>query len=154
MRCQVWNNCCSKCVCLWRERKFWARMKGVFRIKCVFMNFGFGSRWWRFGIPLFLSKSLLPNLFEINRFGVVPKFQFFLVQMGNAIVINAVSPANMQVHQVSVIVNLMLVLSGLLWIPTWSFLVTSVPVTVIIEITSPWQDRMIRLRSGRVRMCG
>src|SRR6266480_7399036 len=118
MRCQVWNNCCSEYVCLWRERKFWARTKSVFRMKCVFMNFGFGSRWQRFGIPLFLSKPLLPNLFKINRFGVVPKFQFLLIQMGDAVVVNAVSPANMRVHQVSVIVNLMLVLSGLLWIPT------------------------------------
>src|SRR5205814_5027137 len=118
MRCQVWNNCCSECVCFWRERKFWARTKGVFRTEYVFMNFGFGSRWRRFGIPLFLSKPLLPNLFEINRFGVVPKFQFFLIQMSDAVVVNAVSPANMWVHRVSVIVNLMLVLSGLLWIPT------------------------------------
>ena len=156
MRYQVWNNCCSECVCLWRERKFQARTKGVFGSECVFMNFGFGSMCWRFGIPLFLSKSLLPNLFEVNRFGVVPKFQFFLIQMGSAIVVNAVSPSNMWMHQVSVIVNLMLVLSGLLWIPTWSFLVTSVPVTVVIETTSPWQGWMfgIRLRLGRVGMCG
>ena len=87
-------------------------------MKCVFMNFGFGSRWRRFGIPLFLSKLLLPNLFEINRFGVVPKFQFFLVQMGDAIVVKAVSPSNMWMHRVLVITNQMLVLFGSLWIPT------------------------------------
>ena len=87
-------------------------------MKCVFMNFGFGSRCRRFGIPLFLSKSLLPNLFEVNRLGVVPEFQFFLIQMGDAVVVNAVSPSNMRVHRISVIVNLMLVLSGLLWIST------------------------------------
>ena len=156
MRCQVWNNCCLECVCLWRERKFWARTKGVFRTECVFMNFRFGSRWWRFGIPLFLSKPLLPNLFEINRLGVVPKFQFFLVQMGNAIVVKAVSPSNMWMHRVSIITNQMLMLFGFLWIPTWSLLVTLVPVTVVIETTSPWQGWMfgIRLRLGRVRMCG
>ena len=131
-------------------------MKSVFRTEYVFMNFGFGSRCWRFGIPLFFLESLLPNLFEINRLGVVPKFQFFLVQMGDAIVVKAVSPSNMWMHWVSVITNQMLVLFGPLWIPTWSFLVTSVPVTVIIETTSPWQDWMfgIRLRLGRVGMCG
>ena len=155
MRCQVWNDCYSECVCLWRERKFQARMKGMFRMECVFRYFEFGSRCWRFGIPLFFSKPLLPNLFEINRLGVVPKLQFLLIQVGNAIVINALSPSNMWMHQVLVIVNLMLVLSGLLWIPTWSFLVTSVPVTVVIETTSLWQGWMIRIRwcSWGIRIC-
>ena len=155
MRCQVWNNYCSKCICLWRERKFQARMKGMFRVECVFRYFGLGSRWWRFSIPLFLSKSLLPNLFVVNRLDVVPEFQFLLIQVSNAIVVNVLSPANIWIHRVSVITNWMWIYPWLFWILTWSFLVTSMPVTVIIEATSLWQNRMIEIKldSWRIWMC-
>ena len=154
MRCQVWNDCCSECVCLWRERKFQARMTGMFRMKCVFRNFGFRSRCWRFGIPLFFSKSLLPNLFIVNRLSIVSKFQFLFIQVGNIIVINILSPSNMRMHQVSVITNWVWVYPWLLWIPTWSFLVTLISVTVIIETTGPWQDQIIwiRLHSESIKM--